>query len=183
MCWSYFIWCSIRHITAEVGAAVLRAAVAEELAEGHGDIGPRELMHMSKVWMTLALSLVVKSELHRDALLSNWSHHLEGWMLFQSCAFFLLDVALKNSYALHLLMGSDFLVTRSNHSLWFNISLHMVTSDMQRLLMVHYCECRRKQCNLSEEACGTLSTAPLFTKNRASACESIHRGLIKFWAR
>ncbi|XP_048141604.1 NAD-dependent malic enzyme 59 kDa isoform, mitochondrial isoform X1 [Rhodamnia argentea] len=39
---------SIRHITAEVGAAVLQAAVAEELAEGHGDIGPRELMHMSK---------------------------------------------------------------------------------------------------------------------------------------
>ncbi|KAI3434360.1 Malic enzyme [Psidium guajava] len=39
---------SIRHITAEVGAAVLQAAVAEELAEGHGDMGPRELMHMSK---------------------------------------------------------------------------------------------------------------------------------------
>ncbi|KAF3441298.1 hypothetical protein FNV43_RR15211 [Rhamnella rubrinervis] len=39
---------SIRHITAEVGAAVLRAAVAEELAEGHGDVGPRELLHMSK---------------------------------------------------------------------------------------------------------------------------------------
>ncbi|XP_048141430.1 NAD-dependent malic enzyme 2, mitochondrial-like [Rhodamnia argentea] len=39
---------SIGHITAEVGAAVLQAAVAEELAEGHGDIGPRELMHMSK---------------------------------------------------------------------------------------------------------------------------------------
>lgn len=39
---------SIRHITAEVGAAVLRAAVAEELAEGHGDVGPRELEHMSK---------------------------------------------------------------------------------------------------------------------------------------
>lgn len=39
---------SIRHITAEVGAAVLRAAVAEELAEGHGDVGPRELKHMSK---------------------------------------------------------------------------------------------------------------------------------------
>lgn len=39
---------SIRHITAEVGAAVLRAAVAEELAEGHGDMGPRELKHMSK---------------------------------------------------------------------------------------------------------------------------------------
>lgn len=41
--------CSIRHITAEVGASVLRAAVAEELAEGHGDKGPRELAHMSKV--------------------------------------------------------------------------------------------------------------------------------------
>ncbi|GLT77575.1 hypothetical protein SLA2020_491450 [Shorea laevis] len=39
---------SIRHITAEVGAAVLRAAVSEELAEGHGDVGPKELMHMSK---------------------------------------------------------------------------------------------------------------------------------------
>ncbi|XP_057998126.1 NAD-dependent malic enzyme 2, mitochondrial isoform X2 [Hevea brasiliensis] len=39
---------SIRHITAEVGAAVLRAAVAEGLAEGHGDVGPRELKNMSK---------------------------------------------------------------------------------------------------------------------------------------
>ncbi|KAL6981902.1 malate dehydrogenase (decarboxylating) [Sarracenia purpurea var. burkii] len=39
---------SIRDITAEVGAAVVRAAVAEELAEGHGDVGPKELMHMSK---------------------------------------------------------------------------------------------------------------------------------------
>ncbi|XP_043720727.1 NAD-dependent malic enzyme 59 kDa isoform, mitochondrial-like [Telopea speciosissima] len=39
---------SIRHITTEVGAAVIRAAVDEELAEGHGDVGPRELMHMSK---------------------------------------------------------------------------------------------------------------------------------------
>ncbi|KAL0425962.1 UNVERIFIED_CONTAM: NAD-dependent malic enzyme isoform, mitochondrial [Sesamum radiatum] len=38
----------IRDITAEVGAAVLRAAVAEEVAEGHGDVGPRELSHMSK---------------------------------------------------------------------------------------------------------------------------------------
>lgn len=44
-----YVSCSIRHITAEVGAAVLRAAVAEELAEGHGDVGPRELEHMSKV--------------------------------------------------------------------------------------------------------------------------------------
>ncbi|KAG5251530.1 NAD-dependent malic enzyme family protein [Salix suchowensis] len=39
---------SIRDITAEVGAAVLRAAVEEDLAEGHGDVGPRELKHMSK---------------------------------------------------------------------------------------------------------------------------------------
>ncbi|KAI8545176.1 hypothetical protein RHMOL_Rhmol07G0021400 [Rhododendron molle] len=39
---------SIRDITAEVGAAVIRAAVAEELAEGHGDIGPRELRQMSE---------------------------------------------------------------------------------------------------------------------------------------
>jgi malate dehydrogenase (decarboxylating) len=43
------VLCSIRDITAEVGAAVLRAAVAEELAEGHGDVGPRELKNMSKV--------------------------------------------------------------------------------------------------------------------------------------
>ncbi|VFQ75694.1 unnamed protein product [Cuscuta campestris] len=39
---------NIRDITAEVGAAVLRAAVAEELAEGHGEMGPKELQHMSK---------------------------------------------------------------------------------------------------------------------------------------
>ncbi|OWM64201.1 hypothetical protein CDL15_Pgr018772 [Punica granatum] len=39
---------SIRHITAEVGSAVLRAAVAEDLAEGHCDMGPRELQLMSK---------------------------------------------------------------------------------------------------------------------------------------
>ncbi|CAM8928122.1 unnamed protein product [Rhodiola kirilowii] len=38
----------IRDVTAEVGAAVLRAAVAEELAEGHGEVGPKELLHMSK---------------------------------------------------------------------------------------------------------------------------------------
>lgn len=44
-----FCVCSIRDITAEVGAAVLRAAVAEDLAEGHGDVGVRELQHMSKV--------------------------------------------------------------------------------------------------------------------------------------
>ncbi|GMP42268.1 hypothetical protein CsSME_00012066 [Camellia sinensis var. sinensis] len=34
---------SIRDITAEVGAAVVQAAVAEELAEGRYDVGPREL--------------------------------------------------------------------------------------------------------------------------------------------
>lgn len=39
---------SIRDITAEVGAAVLRAAIAEELAEGHNDVGPKELAAMSK---------------------------------------------------------------------------------------------------------------------------------------
>ncbi|KAJ7962340.1 Malic enzyme [Quillaja saponaria] len=39
---------NIRHLTAEVGGAVLRAAVAEDLAEGHGDVGPREFMNMSK---------------------------------------------------------------------------------------------------------------------------------------
>ncbi|KAL7233927.1 hypothetical protein ACSBR1_017519 [Camellia fascicularis] len=33
----------IRDITAEVGAAVVRATVAEELAEGRCDVGPREL--------------------------------------------------------------------------------------------------------------------------------------------
>ena len=45
----YCLLCSIRRITAEVGAAVVRAAVEEDLAEGHGDVGSRELEHMSKV--------------------------------------------------------------------------------------------------------------------------------------
>ncbi|KAH7690829.1 malate dehydrogenase (decarboxylating) protein [Dioscorea alata] len=39
---------SIRHITTQVGAAVIRAAVAEELAEGHGDVDLKELASMSK---------------------------------------------------------------------------------------------------------------------------------------
>lgn len=39
---------SIRDITAEVGAAVLRAAVAEDLAEGHGEVSAKELEHMSE---------------------------------------------------------------------------------------------------------------------------------------
>ncbi|XP_004492704.1 NAD-dependent malic enzyme 59 kDa isoform, mitochondrial [Cicer arietinum] len=38
----------IRNVTAEVGAAVLRAAVAEGLAEGHGGVGSKELAHMSE---------------------------------------------------------------------------------------------------------------------------------------
>ncbi|KAG6497882.1 hypothetical protein ZIOFF_045788 [Zingiber officinale] len=39
---------SIRHITTQVGAAVVHAAVAEGLAEGHGDVSIKELSHMSK---------------------------------------------------------------------------------------------------------------------------------------
>ncbi|KAK7340216.1 hypothetical protein VNO77_20914 [Canavalia gladiata] len=38
----------IRDVTAQVGAAVVRAAVAEEHAEGRGDVGFKELAHMSK---------------------------------------------------------------------------------------------------------------------------------------
>ncbi|KAF6174421.1 hypothetical protein GIB67_024443 [Kingdonia uniflora] len=39
----------IRHITMEVGAvAIVREGVVEELAEGHGDIGAKEIMHMSE---------------------------------------------------------------------------------------------------------------------------------------
>lgn len=37
----------IRDITAEVGSAVVRAAVAEDLAEGHGETGAKELSNMS----------------------------------------------------------------------------------------------------------------------------------------
>uniref|UniRef100_A0A7C8ZII5 Malic enzyme n=1 Tax=Opuntia streptacantha TaxID=393608 RepID=A0A7C8ZII5_OPUST len=39
---------SIREITAEVAAAVLREATAAGLAEGYGDVGPKELSSMSK---------------------------------------------------------------------------------------------------------------------------------------
>ncbi|KAF6176707.1 hypothetical protein GIB67_005056 [Kingdonia uniflora] len=38
----------IWHITTEVGAAIVCEGVVEELAEGHGDIGTKELMHMSE---------------------------------------------------------------------------------------------------------------------------------------
>ncbi|CAL5380931.1 unnamed protein product [Camellia sinensis] len=41
---------SIRDITAEVGAAVVRAVVVEELAEGRCDVGPRELREVS-TWL------------------------------------------------------------------------------------------------------------------------------------
>ncbi|CAL9051757.1 NAD-dependent malic enzyme 59 kDa isoform, mitochondrial-like [Musa acuminata AAA Group] len=39
---------SIRHITTQVGAAVVCTAVAEGLAEGHGKVDLKELSHMSK---------------------------------------------------------------------------------------------------------------------------------------
>ncbi|CAM8971923.1 unnamed protein product [Rhodiola kirilowii] len=39
---------SIRDITAEVGAAIVRTAVAEEVAEGYGEVDSRELLNMSK---------------------------------------------------------------------------------------------------------------------------------------
>uniref|UniRef100_A0A7N1A639 Malic enzyme n=2 Tax=Kalanchoe fedtschenkoi TaxID=63787 RepID=A0A7N1A639_KALFE len=39
---------SIRDITAEVGAAIVRTAVAEEVAEGHGEVDPKDLLNMSK---------------------------------------------------------------------------------------------------------------------------------------
>ncbi|CAL5382477.1 unnamed protein product [Camellia sinensis] len=38
----------LEYITVEVRAAIVRAAVAEELAEGRCDVGPRELRQMSK---------------------------------------------------------------------------------------------------------------------------------------
>lgn len=47
--WFWTKKCSIRHITAEVGAAVLRAAVSDDIVEGHGDVGPKDLSNMSKV--------------------------------------------------------------------------------------------------------------------------------------
>ncbi|KAK5783484.1 NAD-dependent malic enzyme 59 kDa-like protein [Gossypium arboreum] len=39
---------SIRDITAKVGASVVRAAIAEEVAEGYGKVDPEELAYMSK---------------------------------------------------------------------------------------------------------------------------------------
>ncbi|KAF6140958.1 hypothetical protein GIB67_030169 [Kingdonia uniflora] len=40
---------SIWHITTKVGAAVVHEAVVEELAEGHGDIGTKDITLMSEV--------------------------------------------------------------------------------------------------------------------------------------
>ncbi|KAJ3682215.1 hypothetical protein LUZ60_014788 [Juncus effusus] len=40
---------SIRHITTQVGAAVIRAAISEELAEGHGTVDLKELSQMSEL--------------------------------------------------------------------------------------------------------------------------------------
>ena len=52
---------SIREITAEVGTAVLRAAIAEDLAGGHGEVGRKELRCMSEV----RLSLVTYQQLYQ----------------------------------------------------------------------------------------------------------------------
>lgn len=51
--------CRIRHITTQVGAAVVHAAVAEDLAEGHGDVGLKELVHMSKVYQRYAFPILI----------------------------------------------------------------------------------------------------------------------------
>ncbi|CAN6465225.1 unnamed protein product [Victoria cruziana] len=44
-----YLFPGIRHITAEVGAAVVQAAVAEELAQGYRDMDPNELRQMTQV--------------------------------------------------------------------------------------------------------------------------------------
>lgn len=41
--------CSIRDITKEVAAAVVREAVAEDLAEGYRDMEPKELQKLTQV--------------------------------------------------------------------------------------------------------------------------------------
>ncbi|GMP61560.1 hypothetical protein CsSME_00023974 [Camellia sinensis var. sinensis] len=40
--------CSIQHITAKVGDAIVQAVVAEELTKRHSDVEARELTQMSK---------------------------------------------------------------------------------------------------------------------------------------
>ncbi|CAL5382450.1 unnamed protein product [Camellia sinensis] len=57
----YFVSSYEKYITAEVGAAVVRATVAKELAEGRCDVGPKELRQMSKrllCWLYQYICLV-----------------------------------------------------------------------------------------------------------------------------
>lgn len=54
--------CRIRDITKEVAAAVIREAIAEDLAEGYRDMDARELQRLSQVdicftWMFVVLSV------------------------------------------------------------------------------------------------------------------------------
>ncbi|XP_028098366.1 short-chain dehydrogenase/reductase 2b-like [Camellia sinensis] len=49
--------CSIRHIPAKVGAAIVQAAAAEELAEGHSDVEARELTRMSKSFLVIGFEI------------------------------------------------------------------------------------------------------------------------------
>lgn len=52
-CVMVYCFCSIRDITKEVAAAVVREAVAEDLAEGYRDMDARELRSLSKVRMLM----------------------------------------------------------------------------------------------------------------------------------
>lgn len=61
--------CSIRHITARVGAAVAHAAVDEDLAEGCADVDPRDLKSMSEVR-------------HRESHIPNVASHNIAWFVF-----------------------------------------------------------------------------------------------------
>lgn len=47
-----------------MGAAVLRAAVTDDIVEGHGDVGPRDLSHMSKVSKQLSFVLNMTTKVH-----------------------------------------------------------------------------------------------------------------------
>ncbi|KAF6170222.1 hypothetical protein GIB67_038755 [Kingdonia uniflora] len=54
-----YLFPGIWHIKTEVGAAVVREASVEELAEGHGNIGTKELMYMSEVRTIMKIKAVV----------------------------------------------------------------------------------------------------------------------------
>jgi hypothetical protein len=69
--------CSIRHITARVGAAVARAAVDEDLAEGCSDVDPRELKSMSEVCHTK--SHISKVACQNSAWFSLCAHSRTQW--------------------------------------------------------------------------------------------------------